>query len=308
MPASMSWLGRMCPTSATPGGRTAQSADRLCLPELQLAAADQCAGERGRAPAVPGDPACGQIETGPGCARASRAGRSGRSRSDRALRGPVAAGGDRPGSGGGAGAADGRRADGQPRQPLRRRGAGAVRRPAPGWHHRPDDHPRPRGGQSRPAAPGAGRRSASGRRLTTTPSDREEQAVQQNPTSPDATGVPVYDRGGGRSPWRDRLVAGVLCLVVGAAGGFALGRATASSGPATLAEAFQMAQEGELPQGDMQGPGGGQGFPGGQGGQRPGGQGPGGQGGAGGPSVQGDITSTDGDVLTISTQAGELKV
>jgi hypothetical protein len=132
--------------------------------------------------------------------------------------------------------------------------------------------------------------------------------LQQNPMDPADTKVPVYDRGTGRSPWRDRLVAGVLCLVVGGVGGFALGRATASSGPATLAEAFQMAQEGELPQGDMQGPGGGQGFPGGQGGQRPGGQGPGGQGGAGGPSVQGDITSTDGDVLTISTQAGELKV
>jgi hypothetical protein len=132
--------------------------------------------------------------------------------------------------------------------------------------------------------------------------------LQQNPMNPADTKVPVYDRGTGRSPWRDRLVAGVLCLVVGGAGGFALGRATASSGPATLAEAFQMAQEGELPQGDMQGPGGGQGFPGGQGGQGPGGQGPGGQGGASGPSVQGDITSTDGDVLTISTQAGELKV
>jgi hypothetical protein len=132
--------------------------------------------------------------------------------------------------------------------------------------------------------------------------------LQQNPMNRADTNVPVYDRGTGRSPWRDRLVAGVLCLVVGGAGGFALGRATASSGPATLAEAFQMAQEGELPQGDMQGPGGGQGFPGGQGGQRPGGQGPGGQGGASGPSVQGDITSTDGDVLTISTQAGELKV
>ncbi|HEX5880830.1 MAG TPA: hypothetical protein VF468_21305 [Actinomycetota bacterium] len=132
--------------------------------------------------------------------------------------------------------------------------------------------------------------------------------MQQNPMNPADTKVPVYDRGTGRSPWRDRLVAGVLCLVVGGAGGFALGRATASSGPATLAEAFQMAQEGELPQGDMQGPGGGQGFPGGPGGQGPGGQGPGGQGGTSGPSVQGDITSTDGDVLTISTQAGELKV
>jgi hypothetical protein len=130
--------------------------------------------------------------------------------------------------------------------------------------------------------------------------------VQQNPTSPDATGVPVYDRGGGRSPWRDRLVAGVLCLVVGAAGGFFLGRATASSGPATLAEAFQLAQEGKLPRGNLQGPGGGQGFPGGgQGGQTQGGQA---QGPGGGPSVQGAITARSGNVLTVSTRAGELKV
>lgn len=132
--------------------------------------------------------------------------------------------------------------------------------------------------------------------------------MPQNPMNPSDTEVPVYDRRNGRSPWRDRLVAGGLCLVIGGAGGFLLGRATASSGPATLAEAFQMAQEGELPQGDLQGPGGGQGFPGGQGGQGQGGQGPGGQGGAGGPSVQGDITSVSGDVLTVSTQAGELKV
>jgi hypothetical protein len=129
--------------------------------------------------------------------------------------------------------------------------------------------------------------------------------VQQNPTSPDATGVPVYDRGGGRSPWRDRLVAGVLCLVVGAAGGFFLGRATASSGPATLAEAFQLAQEGKLPRGNLQGPVGGQGFPGGgQGGQTQGGQAQG----PGGPSVQGAITARSGNVLTVSTRAGELKV
>ncbi|HET7516693.1 MAG TPA: hypothetical protein VFN05_03130, partial [Actinomycetes bacterium] len=38
------------------------------------------------------------------------------------------------------------------------------------------------------------------------------------------------------------------------------------------------------------------------------GQGPGGQGPAGGPSVQGEITGVSGDVLTVSTQAGELKV
>ena len=122
--------------------------------------------------------------------------------------------------------------------------------------------------------------------------------MQQNPTTPDATGVPVYDRGDGRSPWRDRLVAGVLCLVVGAAGGFFLGRATASSGPATLAEAFQLAQQGKLPRGNLQGPGAG------QGGQTQGGQA---QGRGGGPSVRGDITDRSGDVLTVSTPAGELK-
>jgi hypothetical protein len=136
--------------------------------------------------------------------------------------------------------------------------------------------------------------------------------LQQNPMNPTDTEVPVYDRRTGRSPWRDRLVAGLLCLVVGGAGGFALGRATAPSGPATLAEALQQAQAGTLPQGDFQGqgPGGGQGFPGGQapGGQNQGGQNQGGQGPGGGPSVQGDITSVDGDVLTVTTQAGELKI
>jgi hypothetical protein len=132
--------------------------------------------------------------------------------------------------------------------------------------------------------------------------------LQQNPTNPETTDVPVYDRGDGRSPWRDRLVAGVLCLVVGAAGGFFLGRATASSGPATLAEAFQLAQQGKLPRGNLQGAGGGQGFPGGGQGLPGGGQTDQAQGQGGGPSVQGDITARDGDVLTVSTPAGELKV
>ena len=136
--------------------------------------------------------------------------------------------------------------------------------------------------------------------------------MQQNPMNPADTEVPVYDRGTARSPWRDRLVAGLLCLVVGGAGGFALGRATASSGPATLAEAFQLAQEGKLPRGNLQQGPGGQGFPGfgnqngqNQNGQNQGGQG---QGPGGGPSVQGDITARSGDVLTVSTRAGELKV
>ena len=131
--------------------------------------------------------------------------------------------------------------------------------------------------------------------------------MQPNPASTPGEEVPVYDRGTGRPPWRDRLVAGVLCLVVGAAGGFALGRATTSSGPATLAEAFQLAQQGKLPRGAVQGPGG-QGFPGGQnqGGQNQGGQG--GPGRGGGPTVQGEIIAKSGDVLTVSTQAGQLKV
>jgi hypothetical protein len=136
--------------------------------------------------------------------------------------------------------------------------------------------------------------------------------LQRNPLDPADTAdtadteVPVYDRGTDRSPWRHRLVAGVLCLVVGVAGGFALGRTTAS-GPSTLAEAIQLAQEGKLPQGELQGRFGGQGFPGG--GQNQGGGGQGGQPGqGGGPSVQGDITTVSGDVLTVSTQAGELKV
>lgn len=126
--------------------------------------------------------------------------------------------------------------------------------------------------------------------------------MPHDPINSADTEVPVYDRRTGRSPWRDRLVAGVLCLVLGGAAGFALGRTTASSGPATLAEAFQLAQDGKLPRGNLQGTGGGPGSPGGQ---APGGQG---QGPGGGPSVQGDITSVDGDVLTVSTPAGEVKV
>jgi hypothetical protein len=131
--------------------------------------------------------------------------------------------------------------------------------------------------------------------------------VQPNPTSPTDAEVPVHDRGTGRFPWRDRLLVGLLCLVVGAAGGFALGRATAPSGPSTLAEAFQLAQQGELPRGDLQGPGGGQGFPG-AGGGNPNGQNQGGPGQGGGPGVQGEVTAVSGDVLTVSTPAGELKV
>ncbi len=132
--------------------------------------------------------------------------------------------------------------------------------------------------------------------------------MQHESTTPVGDQVPVYDRSPSGSRWRDRLLAGAVCLVVGLGGGFALGRATAPSGPKTLAEAFQQAQQGKLPRGNVQGLAGG--FRQGQGGQP--GQAQGGQGGPlggrGGPSLQGDITAISGDVLTLTTGAGELKV
>lgn len=103
-------------------------------------------------------------------------------------------------------------------------------------------------------------------------------------------------------------MAGALCLVVGAGAGFAVGRTTASSGPATLAEALQQAQQGKLPTGNLQGQRGQGGLFGGQNGQ--GNQGN--QNGQGnrtpGGGVQGDITAISGDVITISTPAGDLTV
>jgi len=133
--------------------------------------------------------------------------------------------------------------------------------------------------------------------------------VQHEPITPTGDQVPVYDRSTSGSRWRDRLLAGAVCLVVGLGGGFALGRGTAPSGPKTLAEAFHQSQQGKLPQGNLQGLAGG--FRQGQGGQN-GQNGQGGQGGAfggrGGPSLQGDITAINGGVFTVSTGAGELKV
>jgi hypothetical protein len=136
--------------------------------------------------------------------------------------------------------------------------------------------------------------------------------MQSEPTTPPGgerppdEQIPAYDRDGARPRWRDRIVAGALCLVLGAGAGFALGRTTAPSGPSTLAEAFQQAQQGKLPAGDLQGlRGQGGGLFGGQNGQN-------GQGNQGnrtiGGGVQGDITAISGDVLTLSTPAGDLKV
>lgn len=133
--------------------------------------------------------------------------------------------------------------------------------------------------------------------------------MQHEPTAPTGDQVPVYDRSSSGSRWRDRLLAGAVCLAIGLGGGFALGRTTAPSGPKTLAEAVQQAQQGKLPRGSVQGLTGGsrqgQGRQNGQNGQG-GGVGP--FGGRGGPSLQGDITAISGGVLTLTTGAGELKV
>jgi hypothetical protein len=136
--------------------------------------------------------------------------------------------------------------------------------------------------------------------------------VQHEPTTQTGDQVPVYDRFTSAKRWRDWLLAGVICLVVGAGAGFAVGRTTAPSGPKTLAEALQQAQQGKLPRGNIQGFAGGA-FRPGQGGQNgQNGQAQGGQGsrfgGRGGPSLQGDITAVNGGVLTVSTGAGNLKV
>jgi hypothetical protein len=127
--------------------------------------------------------------------------------------------------------------------------------------------------------------------------------------------VPVYDRDGPRSGWRGRVLAGAAFVLIGVGAGFALGRATApSGGPKTLAEAFQQAQQGKLPTGNLQGqpgqggPFGGQGNQGAQGNQQGGNQQGGNRGPGAGAGVQGDITTVSGDVLTISTPAGDLKV
>jgi hypothetical protein len=132
--------------------------------------------------------------------------------------------------------------------------------------------------------------------------------VQPESATPVGEQVPVYDRSGTGSRWRDRLVAGAVCLVIGAGIGFAGGRITAPSGPKTLAEAVRLAQEGKLPRGSLQGFGGR--FQPGQGQNGPSQGGPGGAPGdrPGRPAVQGDITAIGGGVVTLSTAAGELKV
>jgi hypothetical protein len=120
--------------------------------------------------------------------------------------------------------------------------------------------------------------------------------------------------------------AAVLGALVLAGGGFVAGRAAASTGPSTLADAVQQAQAGKLPCGSSSGTGGAfltaicSGNGGRLGGGRFGGDGTEGggtaQGGTGrgaggifGPgSVTGTITSVSGNTMQVQTRAGTITV
>jgi hypothetical protein len=119
---------------------------------------------------------------------------------------------------------------------------------------------------------------------------------------------------------------GVATLIVGLVGGFFIGRGTASSGPSSLADALTQTASGSLPRGDVTGAlqksggfraflGGGAGGTGGAGtgGAGTGRAGTGGTGGGGagrgGPGgVAGTVASINGNVITITTNAGTVKV
>jgi hypothetical protein len=126
--------------------------------------------------------------------------------------------------------------------------------------------------------------------------------------------------------------AAVAALVVGLVGGYFIGHGTASSGPSSLADALKQAANGSLPRGDVTGTiqqlggfraitggagaGGAGGARGGAAGGTGGGTGTGGTAGGGagggrgglGGGVAGTVASINGNVITITTNAGQVKV
>jgi hypothetical protein len=118
--------------------------------------------------------------------------------------------------------------------------------------------------------------------------------------------------------------AGVAALVVGLVGGYFIGHGTANSGPSSLADALSQSANGSLPRGDVTGTlqqlggirallgtGGARAAGGGTGtgGTGTGGGGTGGAGGGrGGLGVAGTVNSINGNVITITTTAGQVKV
>jgi len=147
------------------------------------------------------------------------------------------------------------------------------------------------------------------------------------PSAPPTASVPVYDRHEHGVPWTRVALISVGVLIVGAIGGFFIGKATTDSGPSTLADAISQTASGSLARGDVTtavrnaggarvlfaggGTGGGAAAGSGTGGGGPGGGRTGGGGGTGGGfgrGLRGTVSSIDGDVLTLQTQAGTLKV
>ena len=157
-------------------------------------------------------------------------------------------------------------------------------------------------------------------------------------TTPDAPDVPPLPEETERRIPTVAIWAGVGALVLGLIGGFFLGRGTASSGPSSLADAIKQTESGSLPRGDvagvLQGGGGfrailggtgglgggaagragagGTGGTGTGGGAGTGGGGGGGFGGGGGGGfgggVAGTVSSVNGNVITVTSTAGQVQV
>jgi len=147
-------------------------------------------------------------------------------------------------------------------------------------------------------------------------------------TTPADTALPDEDQ---HRVSASMIWVGVATLVVGLVAGFFIGRGTASSGPSSLADALTQSASGSLPRGDVVGAlqksggfravlgtggsglggrggtgAGGGGGTGGGGGANPGGGGGGGGGRFGG--VAGTVASISGNTITITTNAGTVKV
>ncbi len=134
-------------------------------------------------------------------------------------------------------------------------------------------------------------------------------------TTPDVPDVPPLPEETERRFPTVAIWAGVAALVVGLVGGFFLGRGTASSGPSSLGAAIQQAESGSLPRGDitgvLQGGGGFRAIFGGSGGGTgaAGGTGTGsGRGGGFGGGVAGTVSAVNGNVITVTSTAGQVQV
>ena len=158
--------------------------------------------------------------------------------------------------------------------------------------------------------------------MSTIPPDDDDLTPlppSQPPVSDAAAGatqptVPVYNRKEPKTLKVGPVIAiAVAALVLGGVGGFFIGNSSGgSSGPKTLADALTQFRAGKLPAGNTTGGFGGPGgFPGGAGGggtTGTGGTGGGAGGGGFGRGLIGTVSSVDGDTVTVTTQAGNVKV